>query len=186
MQISSWFDPDLPSPPAARPETRATNIATRIACPTTPAHPFLRYSSSSAPPEVRPVSSSITCGSRKLGKSQFEEGPLECRQAGSSKCEGGVSSAPVLLAYLCQRVLLSIAPSGNPPDASESVWGSEGAKKVRTKRGHSASGALKARFEGGRRGEVVGDSIPVPPCWNLLRTRQDGGRHLGTCAGAWE
>ena len=164
MQISSWFDPDLHSPPAARPETRPTNIATRIACRTTPAHPFLRYSSSSAPPEVRPVSSSITCGSRKLGKSQFEDATLECRQAGRSKCEGSVSSIPILLAYSCQRVLLSIAPSGNPPGASESVWESEGAKKVRNKRRHSASGALKTGFEGGRRGEAGSGSIPVPQC----------------------
>jgi hypothetical protein len=110
------------------------------------------------------VSSSLTCGSRKLGKSQFEDATLECRQAGRSKCEGSVSSIPILLAYSCQRVLLSIAPSGNPPGASESVWESEGAKKVRNKRRHSASGALKTGFEGGRRGEAGSGSIPVPQC----------------------
>ena len=110
------------------------------------------------------MSSSITCGSRKLGKSQFEDATLECRQAGRSKCEGSVSSIPILLAYSCQRVLLSIAPSGNPPGASEPVWESEGAKKVRNKRRHSASGALKAGFEGDRRGEAGSGSIPVAQC----------------------
>ena len=184
IQISSGFDPDLPSPPAARPGTRTHHTPIHTAFPIAPQRPFDCYGSPSPPPEVPLMGSNITCGRGKLGKSRFAERSHEYEMGRGSKCEAAKAAYLVMPRTHASACNTSIAPSGNLLDDSEPVRGSGGAEKMRPNMRHSASVAQKAGCEGGRGDEARRGRVPSQASPHLLRTPPDGGRHLGTCARA--